>query len=428
MSEGNIVVVGGGFAGVALAKKLERSLPPDRQVVLISPENSITYNPLLPEVVGASVLPGHVIAPIRQLLRRARFVMGEVTGTDLEARRVYYGREEPRTLDYEHLVLACGSVANLAIIPGMAAYALPLKTVGDALFIRNRILERLEQAEVEENEARRRWLSTFIVIGGGFGGVEAAGQIADFLRASLRYYPNVTPEACRVVVVHDGPRILPEVSERLSGFALTRMRRRGIGVELERAVARVDGRGVELASGARIEGGTVIATIGSAPTKLVEALPVAKRRGRIETAGDMSIPDRPGLWALGDCAAVPIARGGRTAPPTAQAATREAAWLAENLVCTLEGRPTRPFIFRARGQLAVIGDQKAVAEIFGVCFAGFFAWLLWRGFYLYRFPTFWRRVRIAFEWLLACFFPPDIAHLGFARTISAADPEREPRA
>lgn len=426
MSEPKIVVVGGGFAGVTFTRRLEKILPPERRIVLINSENSITYSPLLPEVVSASILPGHVVAPIRQLLKRARFIMGEVSEIDLEGKRVRYRTDVPRTLDYEHLVLACGAVANLAILPGMAEHAVPLKTVGDALFLRNHVLRRLEQAEAEEGDARRSWLTSFVVIGGGFSGVEAAGQIADFLKAALRYYRNVSAENCRVVIIHDGPRLLPEVSKRLSAFALSRMRRRGIAIHLETMVARVDERGVDLASGERIEGGTVIGTIGTAPTKLVRDLPVAKRRGRIETAGDMSVPGRPGLWALGDCAAVPSAGDGATAPPTTQAAIREAVWLAENVVRALDGRPTQPFTFRSRGQIAAIGDRKAVAEIFGACFAGFFAWILWRAFHLSRFPTLWRKLRVALEWTWSCFFPVDIAHLGFARTVEAGASEKEP--
>lgn len=424
MKEAQIVVLGGGFAGVTLVRRLEKLTPRGCRIVLISAGNSITYSPLLPEVVSASMLPGHVVAPIRQMLKRARFVMGEVTAVDLEARRVHYRPGLARGLDYDRLILACGAVANLAIIPGMAEHALPLKTVDNALHIRNRLLERLEQAEVEEDDDRRRQLCTFIVIGGGFSGAEIAGQIADLPKASLRYYPSIGQEHCRVVIVHDLPRFLPELSEPLGGFALARMRRRGIEVRLESKVARVHDGGVELAWGEQIEGANVIATIGTAPTPLVRDLPVAKQRGRIETAADMSVPDRPGVWALGDCAMVPNHADGGLVPSAAQAAARAAEWLADNLVRSLGGEPTRPFAFRARGQLAAIGDQRAVAEIYGWRIGGFVAWVLWRGFYLAKFPTWWRKVRVGFEWLWSCLFPADVAYLGFARTVNVADRER----
>jgi len=415
LPERPILIVGGGFAGVRLAQRLEKHGAGHR-TVLLSAENSITYSPLLPEIVGASMLPGHAVAPIRQTLKRARFMMGKATHVDLQAKRLYYRGEDSAAIDYEHLVLACGAAANLSLIPGMREHALPLKSVGDALTIRNRILERLEQAELQADPARRRWLATFLVIGGGFSGVEVAGHIMDFLRASRRYFPVLRRTESRVVVLHAGSRILPEMSSRLAAFALDRLRRRGVDVRLETQATRIDGTGVEIDPHERLHAGTVIATIGTAPVPLVRELPLEKRGGRLETAPDMSVPGQPGLWALGDCAAVPNALDDAPAPPTAQAATREAECLADNLARALEGRPTRPLAYHSQGQLAAIGEQRAVAEVYGLRFAGFFAWMLWRAVYLAKFPTLWRKVRVALEWTWSCFFPVDIAHLGFERS------------
>jgi len=310
-------------------------------------------------------------------------------------------------LPYDQLVLACGMTVNVNALPGMAEHALPLRTVGDALFLRNRLLVRMEQAEMQDDPERRRWLTTFIVVGGGLSGVEVAGELSDFVLASRRYYPNIDARDCKVILLHNEDRILPELDARLADFALTKMQHRGIDFRLNTLVARADDRGVELRSGARIDGGTVICAVGTAPTELVNKLPLPKQRGRIETAPDMLVPGYPGVWALGDCAAVINAHDGRLSPPTAQFATRQAEQLAENLLRGLRGDPARPFSYQSRGQFSTIGHQRAVAEIFGLRLSGLMPWILRRGVYLANFPTFARKVRVLFEWIWTCLFPPD---------------------
>jgi len=428
----NVVIVGGGFAGAKLAERLERQLPDEWRITLLSSENFITYNPLLPEVVGASVLPGHVIVPLRHLTGRTRVCMVQVTGIDLARRTVSYLGEGSGIMGYDELVLACGQGADLSLVKGMAQYALPLKTLGDALFMRNRAIVRLEQAELQPDPELRRWLSSFIVIGGGFSGVEVAGGLADFLRASRRFYRSV--DDVRVHLVHSGERLLPELSPQLGRFAERRMRAEGIDVRLRARAARVDDRGITLNDGEVLAAGTVICTIGTAPNPLITALPLPKQRGRLEVAPDMSVPGAPGVWAIGDCAAVPNARDGTTSPPTAQFAERQATQLAGNLARRARGETTRAFRYRPLGQLASIGHNKAVAELLGVRVTGFVAWLLWRGVYLLKIPTFARKVRLFLEWNWAMFFPPDISHLGYTRTLAtpavAADAgsASEPRA
>ncbi len=263
---------------------------------------------------------------------------------------------------------------------------------------------------------RQRWLTTFIVVGGGLSGVEVAGALNDFVRASLRYYPNIDARNYRVILMHNGDHILPELHDGLAEFALKKMRKRGIDVRLNTRVAQGDDRGVELQSGEKIERGTVISAVGTAPTELVERLPLPKQRGRIETAPDMSVPDHPGVWALGDCATVINADDGRLSPPTAQFATRQAEQLAENLLRSLNGDPAQPFSFKSRGQFSTIGHRQAVAEVFGLRLSGMIPWILRRGVYLANFPTLGRKVRVLFEWIWACFFPPDIAYLSLSRT------------
>ncbi len=412
----NLVVVGGGFAGTRVTRALEHTLPPDWTLTLVSQENFITFNPLLPEVVGASILPGHVIAPHRQMIHCSHVCMAQVTEIDTADRRIHYLGEGAGTMRYDQLVLACGTNANLDVVKGMATYALPLKTLGDALFLRNRIIARLEQAELQPDVQQRRWLMTFVVVGGGFSGVETAGELADFLYASLRYYKRIALEDIRIVLLHGGDRLLPELSASLGGFTLRKMRARGVDVRLNARAESVTDRGVHLTGGDIIQGGTVICTIGTQPNGLLEQIPAAKARGRLVVNPDLSVPGVEGVWAAGDCAAVTNAWDGKVSPPTAQFAEAQARVLAANIVARLDGQPTQPFRYRPKGQLSSVGHNKAVAEVLGVRISGFIAWLMWRGLYLLRIPTLARKSRLFLEWNWAMFFPPDISHFGYRRS------------
>lgn len=416
MSGKTIAIVGGGFAGVNVAKRLEKKLGPDDAIVLFSRDNHITYNPLLAEVVSASILPGHAVAPLRQMLKRTRVLMAEVYGIDLENRQLHFRAEDEGVMSYDQLVLAFGVNANVDMIPGMAEHGLPLKTLGDALHMRNHLLDRLEQAEVETDEDEQCWLTSFIIIGGGFSGIEVAGEVLDFLRRVNRYYPNTNSSGCHVVLLHDGRQILPEISQRLGDYAFRKMSRSGLTIRLDSRATRVTERGVVLESGEEIEAGTVICTVGTTNNTLSEKLDLPTERGRIKTNPDLSVPDHPGVWSLGDCALVPNAEGEQPCPPTAQFATRQAKQLADNLAATLAGKPTHPFSYTPIGQVATIGRHKAVAQIYGMRLSGFPAWLLWRGYYLLKLPTLARKVRVFLEWSLGMFFPPDIARLNFKRT------------
>ncbi len=432
----NIVIVGGGFAGTTLARALERRLPQSHRVVLVSEESYTTFNPMLAEVVGASVFPEHVVAPIRQMLRSSRFVMARVAEVDFEHRTIaastLAGRQQIR---YEHLVLAFGTRANLDLVPGLAEHALPLKLVGDAMFIRNRVLQRMARIELETDAALRRQLGHFIVIGGGFSGVEVAGELADFLASAQRYYPRVQPHELRVTILQDGERLLPELPESLGHAAARSLRSRRVDVRLESRASRVDAGGVRLDDGHTLSGATVICTIGTKANPLVERLALPLQRGRIATAADLSVPGADNVWAIGDRALVrnhaaeahrPPAAGSAPAaaysPPTAQFAVAQAGALAHNLVARIEQRPTRPFGHVSRGMMATTGHLKGVAQVGALRLSGLPAWLLWRAYYLLRMPTLGRKVRIWVEWTWGMFFAADITHLRFTRT-SEADAE-----
>jgi NADH dehydrogenase len=413
----SVVIVGGGFAGTAAARELAGRLPADVDLTLVSEESYTTFNPMLPEAVGASIFPEQVVAPLRELLMpdgRSRFVMGRVTAVDTPAQRLrcetLHGTLE---LAYDHLVLAFGNRARLDLLPGMAEHALPLKTVGDAMEIRNVVLRRLACIELEGEADRRRALGHFIVIGGGFSGVEVAGELVDCLRSIRRYYPRVQADELKVTVLHDGERLLPDLPAPLGAAALKSLRRRGVDVRLGARATLITAQGVALVDGTSLLADTRIGTIGTRPNALAAALGLPAERGRIRVEGDLSVPGVPGLWALGDCAAIPNAHDGQLAPPTAQFAVREGCLLAHNIQHALAGRPTRVFRHKPLGAMASIGHMKGVAQVFGLPLSGLPAWLLWRAYYLSQMPTLGRKVRIFVEWTWGMFFPTDVTHLRF---------------
>jgi NADH dehydrogenase len=375
--------------------------------------------------VGAAVFPEHVVAPLRQMIdARSQFIMGRATRVDLERRLL-----EARTLagvqqiGYEHLVFAFGTRANLDLVPGSAQHAMPLKLVGDAMHIRNRVLQRVARIELEPDPVERQRLGHFIVIGGGFSGVEVAGAIADFLHGARGYYPRVQPHELKVTVLHDADRLLPELPESLGLAAARSLMSRRIGVRLAARAARVDADGVALASGEFIPGATVVCTIGTRPNPFAEMLPLPQQRGRLETQPDMSVAGVDKVWALGDCALVKNGDTGMFAPPTAQFAVAQARALAKNIVAAIDGRATESFHHSSRGMMATTGHLKGVAEVRGIKLSGLAAWMLWRAYYLLLMPTFGRKLRIFVEWSWSMFFPADITHLRFTRTADADLPD-----
>lgn len=365
-----IAVVGGGFAGATVARRLVGRLPEGWEVMLVSEESYTTYNPMLPEVVGASVFPEHVVAPLRQAIdvrRGGRFVMGRVSDVDLARRAITCATlAGDRTFSYDHLVLTFGNRAWLDLIPGMAEHALPLKTVGDALHIRNVVLRRLARIELETDPARRRRLGHFVLIGGGFSGVEIAGALADCLKGIARYYPGVDAHELRITLVQDIARLLPELPESLGAAAHKMLTRQGVEIRLNASAERIAGDGVILADGTPIESETVIGTIGTRPNPLIARLGLPVERGRIRVEPGLNVAGMPNVWAAGDCARVVNARDGTVSPTTAQFTIRQAELLSRNLLAAVQGGDIRPFSYSRRGMMAAVGHLNGVAEVFGV--------------------------------------------------------------
>ena len=414
-----IIIVGGGFAGVKCARIVRRRLSRrEHQVVLFDRQNHMVFHPLLAEVAGASINPDAVAAPLRQLLPRVSCRTEDVLRIELDQNQLAYRGHDGlvRTMSYDHVVIAPGRSVNLGLIPGMADHCFPLKTIGDAMAIRAHVMQQLEAAEVADDHDRKAWYLSFLVVGGGFSGVEAAGELNDLANESHRFFRNINREDIHVRIIHSRDQLLPEVSQRLREFARVKMDEAGVDVLLGTGVAFATGEGVTLADGRTICGATVICTIGTTASPVVERLAVPKQGGRLVTDPDMRLTGRQNAWAIGDCGWIINAHDGAPSPPTGQFAERQGRQAAENLVRVLRGEPTRPFRFKNLGQLCSIGGRRAVAEIFGVRLSGFLAWFLWRTIYLSKLPSWPRRLKVAFDWTWELVFSRDLAFLKTEQT------------
>jgi len=423
-----IVIVGGGFAGVTLAQRLERSLPTRTEIIVLSAENHLVFTPMLPEVVGRTISPLDVVVAGRQLTRRTKWLEARVSRIDRKNNEAYYVRGDGTTasIRYTHLVLACGSAANLEEIPGVASRGYPLKTVIDAIVMGNDVIGNFEAAATEPEPGARQRLLTVVVIGGGFSGVEVTGQIADMMHAIRRFYPELKDEAPRVVLLQKAERLLPELDhESLSEFTLRKLRQNGIDVRLKTSARKADADAVHLTSGERIETRLIVCTAGTETHPLIKGLDLLLEKGRLKTDPDMKVSGTANLWSIGDCSLVPNAYDGRPSPATAQFAMQQARQLAKNLKRTSLGTATKPFYFRPRGMLASIGHRNAVAVIYGVKLSGFLAWFLWRGIYLAKLPTLSRKLEVALNWACGIPFPPNIVQLQLSQKQSP-HAEREP--
>lgn len=414
MSKATIIILGGGFAGVKCAKTLRKLLPKEHyRIVVFNRENHMVFHPLLAEVASAAIQTKHVAAPLRQLLAGVKCRTEEVINVDLEKSFIEYEAHDQcrKQMHYDHLVIACGNRANFGIVPGMDEQAFALKNVGDALRLQSHIIDMMEKAEVCDDPRKRDWYLTFTVIGGGFSGVEVAGEINEFVRKSSRFFETLTSDMITVNLVHSQEQILPEVNSRLRDFAKREMEKHGVRFYLGVRASQAKREGVMLETGEFIPSGTIVCTIGTTPHPLVARLPIEQIRGRIATTKDMNIPGFRNAWAIGDCAAVPNEASGQPSPPVAQFAERQGVQLAHNIVNAINGKPTKPFSHVSQGSLCAIGGHNAVAEIRGMLFSGFVAWFMWRTIYLMKLPSLAQKLKVGIEWFCDLIFPRDLVYV-----------------
>ena len=410
----NVVIVGGGYAGVSAAESLDKAFAndPGVDVWLVSKINYLVHTPLLSEVSSSAVNPQHISPPLRTFFRRVHVVQGEVASVDWARGRVDLSpdvRSPHRSLAFDHLLITTGCVPSFFGNREIEANTLTFKSLQDSIRLRNQIIDRFERADFEQEPENKRQQLTFVVVGGGFAGVELIGGINDFGRGMLPYYPNIAPDDVRFVLVHPGDVILPELSESLGRFAQEKMATRGVEFFPNKRVTGAK-PGMIIIGDERLAADTVVWTAGNQPNPIVHGLGVElTRRGQIPVSSDLRSVENPALWAAGDCAQIPIPNdAGSFYPPTAQHAFREGKLLGHNVVAAIRGKPLQPFDFKTLGSLAALGHQLAVAEVLGYRFSGFLAWIMWRAIYLSKLPNLEKRLRVLLDWVLDVFFPPDI--------------------
>jgi NADH dehydrogenase len=412
-----IVIIGGGFAGIYTARELERLLRgrDDYEITLVNRENYFVFQPMLPEVISGNIGILDTVSPIRRLLPRTSLHVRTVESIDPVGRTVTTSpgvHPHPHTIEFDYLVLALGCVTDFRGLRGLTEHALPFKNLADALHLRNHVIGVLEEAAIEEDAEIRRQLLTFVVAGGGFSGVEVVAELNDFVREAAASYPSIDPAELRVVLIHSQERILPEVSEKLGGFAARLLRRRGVELELGARLKAATREHAVLAGGSRIATRTLVSTVPASPHPLIDALAVPKApNGRLAVDRFLRLEGSECIFALGDCAMVPEPSGNGFSPPTAQHAVRQARTAARNLVASIRGGALAPFAFGGLGKMGSLGRRSAVAEVFGVGISGFLAWWLWRTVYLMKLPGWGRRLKVATSWTLDLFLPPELVEL-----------------
>ncbi|MFF3605426.1 NAD(P)/FAD-dependent oxidoreductase [Streptomyces sp. NPDC002463] len=423
-----ILVVGGGYVGMYTALRLQRQLSAElragtAEIVVVTPEPYMTYQPFLPEAAAGSISPRHVVVPLRRVLDRCRVVIGEVRSVDHAKRTatlITLATEEEGTgsveMTYDELVIAPGSVSRTLPVPGLADHGIGFKTVEEAIGLRNHVIEQMDIASSTRDPAIRDAALTFVFVGGGYAGVEALAELEDMARYTARYYHNVKPEDLRWVLVEASDRILPEVGEDMGRYAIRELRGRNIDVRLETRLESCEDRVAVLSDGTRLPTRTVVWTAGVKPAPVLAAtdLPL-NERGRLRCTAQLAVDGAEHAWAAGDAAAVPDVTSeepGKECAPNAQHAVRQAKVLAENVAASLRGQPLKEYAYAYVGSVASLGLHKGVAHVYGRKLKGYPAWFMHRAYHLSRVPTFNRKARVLAEWTLSGLFKREIVSLG----------------
>jgi NADH dehydrogenase len=425
-----VLILGGGFGGLYTALGLEQTLARDCdvQVTLVNRENFTLFTPMLHEVAASDLDMTHIVNPVRKLLSHVVFFHGEAVHIDLASKHVtvVHGPERhSHELNYDYLVLALGSTTNFFGLPGLEHRAMTMKSLSDAIHLRNQLIDLLEEADFECAAGERPNLLTIVVAGGGFAGVETVAAVNDFLRESIRFYRHLTADMLRVVLAHPGNVILPELGPKLGAYAQKKLAERKVEIRVNTKVVRVNQDAVELSDGSNIPTSTVIWTAGTSANPLIATLPCKLDRGRIVTNEYLEVQDWLGVWALGDCASITDRKTARPYPPTAQHALRQGKTVAKNVSAAIRGGTKTRFSFSTLGLLAAIGRRTGVANILGINFSGFVAWFLWRTIYLSKLPRLEKKVRVALDWTLDLLFSKDLVHLLDLRAPTVSQIEQE---
>lgn len=422
MPKTKVVIIGGGFGGMFTARKLRKMCRGgpgiELDIELISKINYFVYQPLLPEVAAGTLNPQDAVTPLRTLLKGVHVRLAEVTGVDLDAKQVVLLQGQKKILqrvDYDHLVIATGQVANLSAFPGFESHSLTMKDLSDAYRLRNHVIECMEMADVTRFPDIKARALTFVVAGGGFSGVETMGEMAEMIERILPQYPNIRRDEIRLLMIQWDPRILPELPEHLSEYALKQLQQRGVEVWLNTGIKSATNQSVCTSDGRSINTRTIVTTIGNGPSEFVKSLPIQLERGRIPVTPQLEVVGLENVWAIGDAALIPLPGDPNKpayAPPTAQFATSEANTLAHNILNRSQGKSLKAFDHKSSGIMASLGGYRGAAEIYGQRVTGLLAWMIWRMAYIGMLPGWATRIRVALNWMFDYFMPRTIVYMG----------------
>ncbi len=418
----NVVIAGGGFGGAMAARELERIMPKQSaRLTLVNDVNFMLYTPFLPEAAAGTLEPRHVVTPLREILDRTYLRLGAISGHDPEARTVELRTRdgESEWLPYDQLLLALGSVSRVLPVPGLAEHAVGFKTLADAIWLRNHVVETLEAANASEDPARRDELLTYVFVGGGYAGLEALAELQDFAADAMESYPRARLHGMRWVLVEAAGRVLPEIDSGLADYALRELRGRGIDIRLETTLEEVGVDSARLSNGETLPTRTVVWTAGVAPHPSLRQLNLPlDERGRVPVDDHLRVRGSDSVWAVGDCAAAPAPDGGFY-PPTAQHAVRQGPVAARNIAAELGVGTARPFAYRGNASFVNLGRYKAVGRVGGRTFRGFPAWWMARTYHMSQIPGAARKARAVIDWTASLPFRRDLAEVG-----SIGHPER----
>src|SRR6201994_758199 len=418
----NIVIAGGGFGGLAAARELEKVMPKQSaRLMLINETNYAPYSPFLPEAAAGTLEPRHVVTPLREILKRTYLRLGQIAGHDPEAKTIELHAKEgaKETIPYDQLLLSLGSVSRTLPIPGLTEHAMGFKGLADAIWLRNRIVENLEEANATTDHQRREELLTFVFVGGGYAGLEALAELQDFAADAMDSYPRARLHGMRWILVEAAPRVLPEIDQDLADYALRELRGRGIDIKLETQLKEVTANSITLSTGETVPTKTVVWTAGVSPAPVLKNLNVPlDERGRVPVDAHLRVEGLNSVWAIGDCAAAPDPRGGTT-PPTAQHAVRQGPVAARNIAAAVGIGDPEPFTYKSEASFVNLGRYKAVGRIGDRTFRGFPAWFLARSYHMSQIPGYARKAHAVLDWTASMPFRRDIAELG-----STSSPKR----
>jgi NADH dehydrogenase len=424
-----IVILGGGFAGVECARQLESKFgnDPEIELVMVSEDNFLLFTPMLPQVASGMIETRHIVLPIRTICKKTKFYESRIKNIDPYGKIVtLWGTGDKRSisLHYDFLVVALGSETNFFGMADVEKNAYTMKTLNDAVMLRNRVIDMLEQAENETNPILRKSFLNFVVVGGGFAGIETAGELMDLLLDARKYYPTIHKDDIKVIVLEALGMILPGFNTKLADFAKDKMIERGIDIRLKTAVTSFDGNevttksldenpkdSIDTSKINSIVTKTLIWTAGVTPVNTIKRSMFKTEKGKVLVNDYLEVTDFPGVFAIGDCALHVDPETQRPLPPTAQIAEAQAKIAAKNLISLIKNSTKEKFIYHSKGQMAIIGKRSGIATFLGMNISGFWAWLIWRNVYLSKITTFDKKTRVFLDWVIDLFFDRDISRL-----------------